>query len=438
MTSNLPQTMSEQPFEIACGMDSKTLNILAAQVYTLLYESVFRHSIDINHSGISEIVFDISQSPTISLETNIKARDFWDAQLTEEPQTLNLPTLSRDQRSALLDTLESISLGFNIPAMSLKIHHLDGTPPLTVNATAVGTGSITTSVVNTQNTLTAIINSLQLSVSEDKGINDLLNALFIPPFINFLNHHLLDQIKIPALKFQTLEISMPVPVITGGSVIAYSALGSNQPSPPAHPPSGLPADALFVLVDRKVLQAALELPFPLGPSESFNWKIISGRVGARILEPSITSINQDGSLSISIRARAECQLTLHTPFIFPDVSFGPSADITITATANPLVKDNKIYIAFEKIHISSFHLTWLLPIWATPFMIPIELALRPLLNASICAIINRVLKNTYVPITTFPTLSFTVLNQNVNINVNKAQTASTDSMLLICAGLTVS
>src|SRR4029077_17432416 len=127
-----------------------------------------------------------------------------------EPEILKLGAISSAQRDPLLDKLESITVGYAIPAMSLIINHISGKPPLTVaTASATGVASIGTAVVKGQNFLTITINSVIVTVAGDKILSDILNQWFAPPLIKYLNATLLSNINIPALQYGTLQISMP-------------------------------------------------------------------------------------------------------------------------------------------------------------------------------------------------------------------------------------
>jgi len=241
------------PFDVAAGMDNPTLNALVAQLYKALYPSVFSYELDIEALDISTIKFDISKTPTVTLGTTQEPRAFWDAHLNVEPEILKLGAIPSAQRDLLLDKLESISVGYAIPAMSLIINYISKKPPLTVaTASATGVASIGTAVDKGQNILTITITSVTVTVTGDPTLSDILNKCFAPLLLLYLNATLLSHIIIPALQYGTLQISMPVPVVAAGNVIAYSALGTAQPTPPTQPPAGLPANCVFGLTDTKV------------------------------------------------------------------------------------------------------------------------------------------------------------------------------------------
>jgi hypothetical protein len=438
----MKNTANDLPFDVAAGMDNPMLNALVAQLYKALYPSVFSYTLDTGELGkpfdISTIKFDISKTPTVTLGTTQDARAFWDAHLNVEPEILKLGAIPSAQRDLILDKLESISVGYAIPAMSLIINHISGKPPLTVaTASATGFASIGTAVDKGQNVLTITITSVTVTVTGDPTLSDILNKCFAPLLLLYLNATLLSHIIIPALQYGTLQISMPVPVVAAGNLIAYSALGTAQPTPPTQPPA-VPANCVFGLTDTKVLQAAAGIPFPLGDKESFDWEgIVSGQVGAQVLGPTVKSINSDGSLSITDTAYAVCQLTLHTPWPFPDVSFGPSATATLSATAKPSVNRGQIQIVIESVSIPSFDFNWGIPDWIDWFFSPIEYALGLALNAVLSPLISAIISQFTITIMTFPTISFTILDKNINVNIQNARTGCVNSMLSVVADATI-
>jgi len=443
MTSPKINDANDPSFDVLAGMDNPTLNALVAQLYKALYPSVFSYTLDIGAQDISTIKFDISQPPTVTLGTTQELRTFWEAHLNAEPEILKLGIPST-QRDPILDKLESISVGFAIPAMSLLISFISGTPPLPVaTASATGVASIGTAVVKGQNFLTITINSVNVTVAGDPNLTVLLNKVFAPLLMAYLNKTLLSNINIPAIQYGTLQISMPVPVVAAGDVIAYSALGTTPPTPPPQPPASLPANCVFGLTDAKVLQAAAAaaVPWPQGSMEQFDWEAmgvgVSGKVGAQVFAPTVNSIKSDGSISITATANAACQLTLHTPWPLPDVPFGPTATATLSATAKPSVNSGKIQVVIESVSIPSFDFNWGIPDWIDWLFYPIEQLLAAALNAVLSPIISAIISQFTFTIMTFPTISFTIVDKNINVNIQNARTGCVNSMLSVVADVTI-
>jgi hypothetical protein len=259
-----------------------------------------------------------------------------------------------------------------------------------------------------------------------------LNSAIVPAFlIPYLNTNILSPIQVPVLQFEGITVSMPVPVVQAPFVTAYSSLGSTQPDIPV--PGSWPTGCVFVGVDTSVLGAAAAIPFPLGPSTGFNWDIISGTVGAQVTAPNNISVNSDGSISATLTAYAKAQLTLHTPSPLPNVSFGPDAEASISATFKPSVQGGKVCVVLEGVPIPTFSFSWGIPSWINWLFEPLEAGLAAALNAVLGPLLGNVLDLPPIPVYTIPNIQFSLAGKSIDVSINSATTAAQSSLLMVSA-----
>ncbi|HLK66715.1 MAG TPA: hypothetical protein VKU19_24940 [Bryobacteraceae bacterium] len=421
-------------YDIVAGMDNGTLNQLVKQVYSTLYPSIFKDTISVGQLGIASLGFDFNVAPTTNLQPSAEFRDYVADYLAKD--TLYANVIEAD-RSTMLELAAAASFGVKAPSVVLTVAYQGGATPTTVKASLSGSINIQTQNTGGQNYLTVQIATANVSIPGDPALAGLLNNAIVPQFlIPYLNKNLLGPIKVPALQFSSLVVSMPAPAVQSPFVTAYSALGTAQPTIP--PPNNWPANCVFTGVNTNAITKAAAIPFPLGPSTGFNWEIISGTVGAQVTAPTNISINSDGSISASITAYARCQLTLHTPNGLPNVDFGPSAQATIAATLRPSVVNQQVCFVMEGIPIPRFSFSWGIPSWIAWLFDPLAGALSAALNAILGPLIGNVLKLPPIPVYTIPTISFTAGGKSINIKIAQATTSSRNSLLMVSAQLTVS
>jgi hypothetical protein len=78
-----------------------------------------------------------------------------------------------------------------------------------------------------------------------------------------------------------------------------------------------------------------------------------------------------------------------------------------------------------------------IPDWIDWLFYPIEQLLAAALNAVLSPIISAIISQFTFTIMTFPTISFTILDKNINVNIQNARTGSANSMLSVTANLTI-
>lgn len=306
-----------------------------------------------------------------------------------------------------------------------------------VQATLNAVVNIQASTEEDQNLLTVQAVSGTISTNPSNPLLDsLLNNAFIPLLIPYLNKDILSPIRIPTLRYQSFKVSLPVLAVQSPNLVTYSALGATQPNIPA--PSSWPSGCVFAAVDSISLTEAASIPFPLGPGTGFNWQVVSGRVEAQIQAPTNIQVNSNGSLSASANAAILAQLTLHTPWPFPNVSFGPKAQASLAVTFRPSVNNGDVYIAIEGVPIPSFSFDWGIPSWINWFFLPIQAGLAAALNAILGPLIGNVLKFPPIKVFTIPDISFKLAGQTININLDQATTSSKHKMLVVSSKVTVS
>jgi hypothetical protein len=421
-------------YNIAVGMDNSTLNKIISEVYTSIYPNIFKSTIDIGQLGIASVGFDINVSPTVNFNPSSEIKSYFEDVLKTNKlgATSNLST---EDTSKIVEMAVAASFG-TVTSIELTINYINGTST-SVNATLNAIINIQTSTEGGQNLLT--VNAVSGTITTDPSepiLEGLLNNVFIPLLIPYLNNNILSPIKIPALQYGSLIVSLPVPVIQFPDLVTYSALGTMQPDIPA--PSSWSSDCVFVAMDTAALTAAASIPFPLGPGTGFNWEIIDGRVEAQVHAPTNMQVNSDGSLSASIVADVLAQLTLHTPWPLPNVSFGPKAQASLAVTFKPSVDNGNVYIAIEGVPIPTFSFDWGIPSWINWLFYPLEAGLAAALNAILGPLIGNILKFPPIKVFTIPQISFSLAGQTINIMLDEATTSSKNSMLLIDTQVKVS
>lgn len=424
-------------YDIAAGLDNTTLNAILSQVYHKVYPSIFKDTLTVGTMGIASVGFDINVSPTANLNPSMEARNYFRDALKNNTYG-STSGLGSDDTSTMIDLAAAASFGLVAPGVALTINYTSGTPPTIVNASLNAVVNIQAITSSGNNLLTFQILSAVISLSPpNPTLEALLNSAVVPAFlIPYLNQNLLSPIQIPALKYGSLQVSLPVPVVNSPFVTAYSALGTTQPDIP--PASQWPTNCVYIATDASALQAAAAIPFPLGPSTGFSWEIISGTVGAQVLAPNPIVVNSDGSLSATIVAHALAQLTLHTPNGLPNVNFGPDAQASLSATLKASVINGQLCLVIEGCPIPTFSFDWGIPSWINWLFYPLEAGLAAALNAILGPLIGNILHLPPIPVYTIPTISFTLAGKTINITISQATTSSQNSFLVISAQATVS
>ncbi len=393
-------------FDVAAGVYESTLNNMVEQVYNALHSSLLKGSIEINKAGFSSVDFDFQEAPTVGLvpspDANAHIASALESYYAEQKVH---EAFSADEKSAILAMSTSATFALSLSKLALTLNYSNGSEPTTLPANSLAAhATICVDDSKLKPELTVKVLDGTVTVPNDPDLSKILNNAILPSLLELLNNKILKPIKIPPIKYQSIEISAPLPVVQSSYLTAYSALGSTPPDIPAALP--WPKDGVYIAADIATLEKAARLKFPLGPHEEFNWKIFSGKVGATLEPPKISSIADDGSITASIKANALAQLTMQIPFIH--YSIGPTATAGVDWIVRPVVKDGELIIFSKDINISTFEFDFAdvdLPSWAKKILYPFKRGLGLALNALLSPLIRKILDRPW-PILPLPNIHF--------------------------------
>ena len=425
-------------FDVAAGIYESALNAMLPQVYHALYPDFLKDNIKVNEVGISSVDFDIQAPPTVSMVPSEDAKShivaaletLYSAQQAKE----GAKALTIADKSAVRAMASSATFSANVPKIALTINYENGSAPTKIQSASL-VAHATISVEDDD--LTVKILSANINIPNNSTLTQLLNNALVPLLIVYLNKNILSPIKIPHLGYKSLQLSAPLPVVQQSYFTAFSSLGSTPPAIPD--PLPWPKEGVYIAVDIPTLEAAAGLFFPLGPQENFNWDIFSGHVGATVNLPTISSINDDGSISASIQANASCQLTIHTPSPLPNISIGPSATATLAVTLYPSIEDGELKVAITNIPTFSFSFDWGIPSWIGWLFYPLEAGLAAALNAVLGPLISDALKNLGITILQIPVIRIDFGGgKTITIAIDQAKPSELQGLLVVAAQATVS
>lgn len=425
-------------FDIAAGMSQSTLNALMPQVYNAIYPDFLKGTINVSELDISSVDFDIQAPPTVTLQPSESAKAHIAASIDTLLTEANLKTQAVPDKFTLLGKSSSATFTATAPKVALTVNYKSKSSLPTVIPSASLTADAMVSVDSANSDLTLQLLKGTVNIPKNPVLTQLLNKGFVPSLIDYLNKNIFSSIKIPQLQYKSLKVSAPLPVVRQSYLTAFSDLGTKTPAIPG--PLPWPEDHVYIAVDSPTLEAAARLIFPIGPNTGFNWDIVSGQVGATVNPPTVSSINADGSISASIEAQAECHLTLHTPRPLPNVSFGPSASATASATFRTCVQSSEVIIQLKGSPNFQFSFTWGIPGWINWFFKPIEEGLALALNNVLGPLIVNAIPE--IPVYTIPDIPINLDNgKKIKIAIDNATPRGfgfQNSLLLVAAEATVS
>lgn len=131
--------------------------------------------------------------------------------------------------------------------------------------------------------------------------------------------------------------------------------------------------------------------------------------------------------------------TVHTPSPLPNFSFGPTA----TATLQPSVNNNELYVAITGCPIPTLSFSWGgIPSWISWLLIPLLDSLATVLNEILGPLIGTALSLPPIHVCTMPGISFTLAGTPIHIRLQQATTAAggspQSSLLMVNAQIEVS
>jgi hypothetical protein len=415
-------------FDIVAGLDNATLNNYLAQVYNtintadpglLQYQA---STTDVTEFGsvTTTVVFEVQGAPTANLTPSAAAQAHVAQLLANPPAELAaVQGLPPETLTNIASAAAAAAFDVTVPVgvMFLEGSTDPGTLTLTVQ---VQTG--TTASGQNYLALQALTGSLSVPGGV-QGLVDVANAV-LPLLLDYVNENILSPFQIPALQYKSLTVSMPVPVVQDGFLLAVSALGSAQPDAPGQ--ATWPGGTLFVGVDPAVLVAAANTVLPVGPSTGFNWDIISGSASATVqqLGAGAVTVNDDGSLTVQVVCNAEAQLTVETPWPLPNFSFGPSATATVTATATAAVVNGELQVTIDSADPPSFDFSWGdIPGWVEWVVSPVLDGLGDALGGVLVPMAADVLSNFTFNVYALPSFQVSLGGASYDIALAQANTS---------------
>ncbi|MGJ1197837.1 hypothetical protein ACR777_17085 [Sphingobacterium spiritivorum] len=416
-------------YNIVMGTDNKTLNPLVKQVYQKIYPNIFTGSKDISSEFFLAVFYDINESPTVDLSQRVKLKkedfqQFKSADLLEEELFLDA-----HEEDLILDMLSKATFQAYFPNINLKLK-LKDTSLLNINIKVSAKVNIQTSIEGKQNYLSATILTADLEIKDTEDYKEYIDELkkyILPLLIHVLNKDLLDKIKLPALTFKDVTVSLPIPVVEKSFVTAYSCIGARQPD--TYTSLNWPADTVFAGIDSHAIETMSAIPFPLKKEKEFSWKIISGHVLAQVFNPRAFVIQTDGSIEGKIDAELLAQLTLKKGFF--KISFGPHGKATIKATFKPVVHNGRLLLTVKDLNIPKLDIDFGIAKWAEYLLKPLSFGLSLALNEIFLPLVSAILRQIEIPIMHFPTISFEIKGITFNINIIEAKTSKLENLLLI-------
>lgn len=423
---------STSGFDVAAGMHESIFNKVLSQVYRALYPDPLKDvKIDVQNSVISSVDIDIQSTPTAKLEPSEYAKARCAAALETSFQQAKFD--AKDSPDVLA-IASSATFTADFPKLVLTVNYANNIPSTKIPSASL-TVHVTILVDGCDSNMTFKIVDGSIFVPSNPDLTDLLNKALLPLLIDYLNRNILDPIKIPPLGYKSVSLSTPLPVVQQSYFTAFSALGSTPATIPA--PFPWPKDGMYIAADIAVIKAAARTVFPLGPREKFKWEVFSGRVGATVNTPTISSINANGSINVTIEANALCQLTMKTPWPLHNATFGPSATAGLAGTYRPIIKDGELKLVVEGIPIPYFTFDWGTPSWIKQLFGSYEKRLAEALNATLRPLVKNALQ------TAIPILKIQVIHidfdegKKINIAIEDAKPKGVDSLLVVSAQATV-
>lgn len=413
-------------FDVVIGMDNAEMNTAIATFYNAVYPNLLKGNIAIGELGIASVEFDVKAPPTANLQPSAAARTHIE-QLLAAPAGRLAPMADAvsETRAAIVDAAAEATFSLSIPQLELTIEYTDGNPSTVIEASATVEVGIGTETNSGSNFLTLNAISASVSIPRDPDLAEVINNGPISYLLDYLNTNVLTPLALPALQYRSLTVSLPVPVIQQGDVLAFSALGLTPPDIPA--PFGWPSNTLFFGADAALLVAAANTQLPIGPTDSFSWTIISGSVGATVgpVAPGGVTINGDGSVNAQVPANAEAQLTVDLPWPLPNVTFGASATVNLGATATASVDaTGELSITIDSVDAPTFNFTWDgLPDWVTGFF-GLD-ALADALGAVLAPLITAVVKGMTFPVLSIPSEEVNLNGTNYKLSISQVNISAT-------------
>ncbi|MGJ1385659.1 hypothetical protein ACR782_05625 [Sphingobacterium spiritivorum] len=416
-------------YNIVMGTDNKTLNPLVQQIYQKIYPHIFKGSKDIATELFLAVFYDINEPPVIDLSQSVqlKKEDFqnhYTSELSEEELFLDV-----QEEALILDMLSKATFQAYFPNINLKLK-LKDTSLLNINIKVSAKVNIQTSIEDKQNYLSANILTADLEIKDAEDYKEYIDELkkrILPLIIHVLNKDLLDKIKLPALTFKDVTVSLPIPIVEKSFVTAYFCIGTRQPD--TYTSLNWPADTVFAGIDSHAIETMSAIPFPLKKEKEFSWKIISGHVLAQVFNPRSFVIQSDGSIEGKIDTELLAQLTLKKGFF--KISFGPHGKATIKATFKPVVHNGRLLLTVKNLNIPKLDIDFGIAKWAEYLLKPLSYGLSLALNEIFLPLVSAILRQVEIPIMYFPTISFEIKGMTFNIDITEAKTSKLDKLLLI-------
>jgi hypothetical protein len=392
----LAEEDSTSRYSVAAGADNATVNSVVSSVYTSLYPRIFRGSVPVGQLGIASVGFDFQAVPAVHFNPSELAGDLFREQLE--------PILGADDAMEAAAELLATTFEATCSRVSLTVSYSDGRPPATVTGSLRAAAQVN---ISPTGTMTFRIVGGVVTLPNDPLLEEILNRIFVPILVEYLNTNFLSPIQIPPISFRGVTLQAPQAVIQNGTLLTFSAL-----QPPVTPPGPgtWPSAVAFVGTDATVLNAVgnAALPSPAGEYEyrvniGLCTAIFSARYGVSLRN---LQISFHGGNTFSARMNASASGGASARCGIVRLSLGLIGSGIIGATVRIIVSGNQVRM--ELVNISNpggilVRLTGFLG-----FLRPILGPILSGLASAIFALIANTLRGYIINVFTIPQIHFTL------------------------------
>ena len=210
-------------YDLVTGVDQKNWNHLSKIIYSGLYPKIFKDEIEVGQYNIKAIQFDIDKSPEWRLKPSKLVAEFYEKGLMEAG--------TYKMFQSRFDEFTKATFEIDLPSVMLKVIYENSNETEFISSILLGGEAY---VINEKLRYRLLMG--KINIPDDPHFTEILNEVFLPMLVDYLNEKVFTDLEIPDLDFEEIQLTTPEVLTQPDYLLGFSSIKPASVIPPSEGP----------------------------------------------------------------------------------------------------------------------------------------------------------------------------------------------------------